>query len=175
MTLVLLSCPPYPCDISLTPFTASSQVLSHHLRLGSPLPHRDAACLAHFMSASFYPSTLELHESILAAIADLYIHGAALPPVMTEGAGADLPPVSAGNDGPIPDQPMVPSGPCKAAAIWRRVWEVHGALTLDRVPATLERVRCVETLGTVSTGNMLASLRQCSSLQPVSDSILTIK
>ena len=144
-------------------------MLSRNRRLGSPLTLRDATRLARFMSGSFHPSTLELHESILAALADLYIHGAALPPdYYTSGkiAGRD----SSESSGKVslyddeastsPSSTGTGTG-CHAAEVWRRVWERHGTLPLDRVPTTLERVRCLETLGTVRD-NREIDRRLCS-------------
>lgn len=136
--------------------TFHTQVLSHHQRLGSPMPPRDASQLAKFMSESFHPSSLELHESILAALADLYIHGTALPPnfIPDDDVATGREFLEQSGKTHTVEKPDSSSSSsswehCRAAVIWRRVWELHGALPLEKVPATLERVRCLETLGTV--------------------------
>ena len=103
--------------------------------------------LALFISSGFHPSAFELHESVLAALADLRIHNPDPTEFSTCNADAFL--VSPAAEATCSRKLSV-SSKGRVAEIWRDVWTTHGCLSLDLAPTTLERVRSLETLGTVS-------------------------
>ena len=130
-------------------FLTSPQVLSCHRRLGTPLPPRDASRLAVFMSAaSSFPTTLELHKSVLSSLADVYLHGGAAVHMDIVTAMC-VPSGGAGQEAESNHRGGAESGESVAQGIWQDVWRRHGVLPLDTVPSTLERVRNLEALGTV--------------------------
>ncbi len=158
------------CVLNLTSTTPLPQVLSCHRRLGSPLPARDAARLSRLMAATFYPTSLDLHDAVLAALADIRMHSSSCrsnvgeggeqqsqegpasaphqpdlatesPALLTQGAAA---PASATGVAP----PIEANEGGRVASIWHDVWREHGVL--PGVTATLERLRNLEALGTVS-------------------------
>ena len=127
------------------------QVLSCHHRLGSPLPPRDASRLALFISSGFHPSTFELHESILASLADIYIHHPSTVATPRSVRGINASDLGAAASGGCDDGYGSDGESSRVARIWKEVWTAHGCLSFDDVPATLERVRSLETLGTVGS------------------------
>ncbi|KAG1670828.1 hypothetical protein FOA52_003419 [Chlamydomonas sp. UWO 241] len=99
---------------------------------GRRLPGARAARCAQLLRSCGYCTSLQLHDGVLSALADLYIHGA-LDSSVTSAA----PPATSGT--------TPPGGNSRAAAVWRRVWGNHGVL--PGVPVTLERLRNLEALG----------------------------
>jgi hypothetical protein len=106
----------------------SMQAMSRHRRLAIPLPAREAVRLSRFLSSLFYATSLDLHDSVLAGLADLYMHGA--QPLLGSRQGSSI---------------TCSASPATEA--WERVWREHGIL--PEVPSTLERMRNLESLGTV--------------------------
>ena len=99
-------------------------------------------------AASSFPTTLELHESVLSSLADLYLHGGTAVH-MGSATAACVPSGGAGRVAEANQRSGAVSGESIAQAIWQDVWRRHGVLPLDTVPSTLERVRNLEALGTV--------------------------
>ncbi|GAX74344.1 hypothetical protein CEUSTIGMA_g1793.t1 [Chlamydomonas eustigma] len=153
---------------------ACLQVLSQHWRLGTPLPPRDAVQLSRFMSSSFYPTSMDLHDAVLAALADLYIHGASIPSstklhsspakavlqsqdtsrtkstdnIISRVEGSAAAAAATASDDDLRKQ-QSGSHNNRASELWQGVWSARGVLPVDMVHTTLERVRNLETLGTV--------------------------
>ena len=99
-------------------------------------------------TASSFPTTLELHESVLSSLADLYLHGGTA--VQMDSAMATcVPSGGAGREAESNQRGGAASGESVAQVIWQEVWRRHSVLPLDTVPSTLERVRNLEALGTV--------------------------
>lgn len=110
MCSALLKTPPH--NMSTFFYHASVQVLSCHARLAVPLPARDAARLARYLFTAGGCSSIDLHESIMAAVADLSLH--------------DKPDSCAGQAAAV------------AAGVFDDVWQQHSVL--PGAPATLEQV-----------------------------------
>ena len=99
-------------------------------------------------AASSFPTTLELHESVLSSLADLYLHGGTAVH-MGSATPTCVPSGGAGREVEANQRGGAESGESVAQVIWQEVWREHGVLPLDTVPSTLERVRNLEALGTV--------------------------